>query len=205
MAEGYHLLADYAERTGIPVERTGALLVAWNPEERDALPGLRDKAARNGYHGCRIVDRDEVYRQVPALGPGALGGLTVPDESIIAHLDRVAGRGHRRGQPGVTLLRRHPVNRRRVGPGRGDGPARPGARWPRNWVVNAAGLCADRIDALFGHTGSPSHPAARSCRLRKLPRASCPRIVAAGATSRARACWSPHIYVQRVLGPTAQT
>ena len=83
VARGYDLLGDYAEQTGIPVERTGALLVAWTDEELDALPGLKDKAERNGYHRCEIVDADEVYRRVPDLGPGALGGLTVPGESII--------------------------------------------------------------------------------------------------------------------------
>ena len=66
VARGYHLLADYAAQTGIPVERTGALLVAWNEEELAALPGLQAKAADNGYTQCEIVDADEVYRQVPA-------------------------------------------------------------------------------------------------------------------------------------------
>ena len=80
---GYRLLSDYAQQTGIPVEHTGALLVAWDQEQLDALAGLRDKAEANGYHRCAIVDAAEVYRQVPHLGPGALGGLTVPDESII--------------------------------------------------------------------------------------------------------------------------
>lgn len=36
---GYHLLSDYAKRTGIPVERTGAILVAWDQEQLDACPG----------------------------------------------------------------------------------------------------------------------------------------------------------------------
>ena len=83
VARGYYLLGDYAQQTGIPVERTGAMLVAWTEEERDALPGLKDKAERNGYHECEIVTADDVYRRVPDLGPGALAGLTVPGESII--------------------------------------------------------------------------------------------------------------------------
>ena len=33
VARGYDLLGDYAEQTGIPIERTGALLVAWTDEE----------------------------------------------------------------------------------------------------------------------------------------------------------------------------
>ena len=83
VARGYELLGDYAEQTGIPVERTGALLVAWTDEERDALPGLKDKAERNFYQRCEIVSADEVYRRVPDLGPGVLAGLTVPGESTI--------------------------------------------------------------------------------------------------------------------------
>ena len=58
-------------------------MVAWTEEERDALPGLKDKAERNGYHECEIVTADDVYRRVPDLGPGALAGLTMPGESII--------------------------------------------------------------------------------------------------------------------------
>ena len=83
VARGYELLGAYAEQTGIPVERTGALLVAWTDEEHDTLPRLKDKAERNGYLGCEIVTADEVYRRVPDLGPGVLAGLTVPGESII--------------------------------------------------------------------------------------------------------------------------
>ncbi|MGZ6778404.1 MAG: NAD(P)/FAD-dependent oxidoreductase, partial [Mycobacterium sp.] len=83
VARGYDLLGDYAEQTGIPVERTGALLVAWTDEELDALPALKAKAEQNFYHRCEIIGADEVYRRVPYLGPGVLGGLTVPGESII--------------------------------------------------------------------------------------------------------------------------
>src|SRR6201991_4531888 len=82
VARGYHLLGAYAEQTGIPVERTGALLVAWTDEEVDTLPKLKDKSERNGYHRCEIVCAEEVYRRVPDLGAGALAGLTVPGEAI---------------------------------------------------------------------------------------------------------------------------
>jgi glycerol-3-phosphate dehydrogenase len=82
VARGYGLLGAYATQTGIPVERTGALLVAWTDEELESLPGLKAKAEANGYDACRVVGADEVYAAVPHLGPGALGGLTVPGESI---------------------------------------------------------------------------------------------------------------------------
>src|SRR5580698_453852 len=60
---GYELLSDYATKTGIPVEPVGARLVAWDSEQFDALPGLKDKAAENGSDRCEIIDADELYRE----------------------------------------------------------------------------------------------------------------------------------------------
>jgi glycerol-3-phosphate dehydrogenase len=48
LRRGSALLRDYATRAGIPVERTGALLVAWTAEQRRALPEIEEKARRNG-------------------------------------------------------------------------------------------------------------------------------------------------------------
>ena len=83
VARGYELLSAYAEQTGIPIERTGAVLVAWTDEELAALPSLKEKAEQNGYDRCGLIDAAGVYARVPDLGEGALGGMTVPDESII--------------------------------------------------------------------------------------------------------------------------
>ena len=82
VARGYRLLSEYAVSTGIPVERTGAILVAWDQDQLDALPALKDKAKANGYRQCELIDAATVYARLPHLGPGALGGMTVPDESI---------------------------------------------------------------------------------------------------------------------------
>ena len=78
VARGYDMLGEYAEQTGIPVERTGAMLVAWTEEESDALPVLMVKAERNGYHRCGIVRTEEIYRRVPDLGPGRWPDWTSP-------------------------------------------------------------------------------------------------------------------------------
>src|SRR6476620_6804304 len=72
VARGYDILGGYAEEAGIPVERTGAMLVAWTEEEADALPAMMVRAGRNEYHRCGIVRTDESYSRVPDLGPEAL-------------------------------------------------------------------------------------------------------------------------------------
>ena len=83
LSRGSALLREYAAATGIPVECTGALLVAWTPEQFAALPGLEENARRNGYLAARLIGARELYLREPALGPGALGALEIPDEAII--------------------------------------------------------------------------------------------------------------------------
>ena len=150
VARGSHLLGRYASQTGIPVERTGALLVAWTVEERDALADLRQKAVDNGCNECRIIDADEVYRQVPDLGPGVLGALTVPDESITCPWTATLALATEAQMRGTELRFEHPVKGVVVGDEMAvlSGPA---GEVRARFVVNAAGLNADTVDGLFGH------------------------------------------------------
>ena len=83
LRRGNALLTDYARRAGIPVERTGALLVAWTAEQKRALPSIKERAAKNGYGAVRQIPVAELYQREPHLGPGALAALEIPDESVI--------------------------------------------------------------------------------------------------------------------------
>ncbi|WP_396905196.1 NAD(P)/FAD-dependent oxidoreductase [Mycolicibacterium phlei] len=205
VARGYELLGRYAEQTGIPVERTGALLVAWTDEERDALPGLKAKAERNGYHACEIVDADEVYRRVPALGPGALAGLTVPGESLICTWTTNLALATDAVRRGAQLRRRARVTGVSVGEDTttvhttdGDVTAR--------WVINAAGLGADHLDAEFSyHRFTVTPRRGELLVFDKLTRPLVPLIVLAVPSSRGKGVLvSPTIYGNVMVGPTSE-
>ncbi|MFF4772375.1 NAD(P)/FAD-dependent oxidoreductase [Microtetraspora fusca] len=204
---GCELLADYATKTGIPVEHTGAVLVAWTEEELAALPGLAAKAAENGYERCEIVDAEEVYRQVPALAPGALGGLTVPDESIICPWTTTLAFATEALSRGAYLL----LNTRVEGVEPPSGTADTVLRTSRGtlragWVVNAAGLGSDVIDGLFGHKRFTVTPRRGELFVfDKLARPMVNRIVLPVPSSRGKGVLvSPTIYGNVMLGPTAE-
>ena len=97
VARGYELLSDYAPRAGIPVERTGALLVAWNDEQLAEFGGIVERSRANGYDAITELGIDELYRREPRLGPGARGALEVPDEGIICPFTHAACLRHRGG------------------------------------------------------------------------------------------------------------
>jgi glycerol-3-phosphate dehydrogenase len=202
---GYELLSAYATRTGIPVQKTGALLVAWTPEELAALPALQERAAANGYEHCVLVSGEQVSTAEPHLGEGALGGLTVPDESIICTWTTTLALATEAKARGVELLLGHRVESIRLGPDHSElvtnrGPVR------ARWVVNAAGLGSDDVDAMLGHRRLTITP--RRGELVVFDKLAAPlvsRIVLPVPSSLGKGVLvSPTIYGNVMLGPTAE-
>jgi|1185.fasta_scaffold00813_3 glycerol-3-phosphate dehydrogenase len=203
--EGYRLLGDYAKVTGIPVERTGAILVAWDEEQLAALPGLQDKANQNGYHHTEVIGADQVYAALPHIGAGALGGLTVPGESIICTWTTNFALATDAVQRGTTLLLNRWVSAVDVGAettvlktSGGDVTGR--------WVVNAAGLGGDNLDQLFGF--DRFHITPRRGELLVFDKQARPlvdKIVLPVPTARGKGVLvSPTVYGNVMLGPTAE-
>src|SRR5947208_14559442 len=60
---GYALLGEYSAQVGIPIERLGALLVAWEEDQLAALAGIRAKAHQNGAADVESISVDELYRR----------------------------------------------------------------------------------------------------------------------------------------------
>jgi len=202
---GYELLSEYAPRAGIPVEPVGALLVAWDDEQLQALPKLQAKARDNGYERTEIVDAAEVYRRVPALGPGALGGLAVPDESIICSWTSTLAYATEAVRRGARLLLRHRVTGIEVGSERTTVTTDRGAVTTR-WLVNAAGMGADHLDRQLGHDRFTVVPRRGELIVfDKLARPLAPCIVLPVPSSRGKGVLvSPTVYGNVMLGPTAE-
>jgi glycerol-3-phosphate dehydrogenase len=202
---GYELMSTYAEQAGIPIERTGALLVAWNDEELAALPLLKEKAEQNGYQHCELVDAAAVYDAVPDLGGGVLGGLTVPDESIICTWTATLALATDAKLRGTELRLSHRVRQVNIGSEVTEiscGNKTVQARW----VINAAGLGCEQIDAQFGYSRFTVTPRRGELFVfDKLARPLANKIVLPVPSSRGKGVLiSPTIYGNVMLGPTAE-
>lgn len=149
---GYERMNELGPKLGIPIERIGAVLVAWNDTELAEFGSIEEKARANGYLDTRRLQADELYRCEPSLGPGALGGLEVPGESIVCTFTAPLAFATEAVANGTRLLLDSCVE----GIGRdeaGDHVLDLGAgrRLRARWVVNAAGLNSDVIDRMLGH------------------------------------------------------
>jgi len=150
VARGSELLHRFADDAGIALERTGALLVAWDGEQAKALEGLLDKAHANGCLDAALIDSAEVRRREPQLGPLAGPGLEVPGESIIDPWSvTLAFAVDALRSAAQLFLGRRVLSVAEEADGYLLGLDAAALR--SRWVINAAGLSSDVIDRLFGH------------------------------------------------------
>ncbi len=203
--DGYHLLRDYCARTGIPMQTTSALLVAWDVDQVDSLPALQAKAEKNGYHETRIVDAAYVYATVPDLGAGALGGLVVPGESIICAWSTSLALATDAVQRGCDLRLNTAVTGIEIGPESSVVHTTTGDIATR-WVVNAAGLGGDVIEQMVGFERFSLNPRRGELLVfDKLARPRVPVIVLPVPSKVGKGVLiSPTIYGNVMVGPTAE-
>jgi glycerol-3-phosphate dehydrogenase len=205
VARGYALLSEYAKTTGIPVEPTGAVLVAWDADQLAVLPSLREKAVKNGYAKCEIVDADEVYRRIPDLGPGVQGGLTVPDESIICPWTTPLAYATEAKERGVDFRLNTFVEAMDVGI-EGTTLRTNSGEITTRWVINAAGLGGDVIDRMLGFDRFTIVPRRGELFVfDKLTRQMANTIVLPVPTEKGKGVLiSPTIFGNVMLGPTSE-
>jgi glycerol-3-phosphate dehydrogenase len=206
VARGYDLLGEYAARVGIPVERTGALLVAWTDEQRAEFPAILENARANGSDDLRVVEPDELYRREPHLGPGALGAIDVPREALVCPFTTPLAFATEAVLAGCDLRRSSPVEQvSRLDDG-GFELGLPGGSLRARYLVNAAGLRSDEIDRMLGHGGFTVTPRRGELIVfDKLARPLVRHIVLAVPTKITKGVLiAPTVFGNVMLGPTAE-
>jgi glycerol-3-phosphate dehydrogenase len=202
---GHELLRAYATASGIALEKTGALLVAWDAEQAARLDDVVAKSRANGYEDARRIATEELYRREPNLGPGATGAVAIPDESIICAWSTSIAYATEAVHAGVEL---------QLGVALGD-VARHEDAWllrttrgqvRAGWVVNAAGLTSDHVNRRFGHEEFTITP--RRGQLIVFDKLASPllsSILLPVPTERTKGVLvAPTVYGNVLLGPTAE-
>jgi glycerol-3-phosphate dehydrogenase len=202
---GHELLTAYAATAGIALEKTGAVLVAWNAEQAARLDDVLAKARANGYARAAPMALEELARREPHLDAGATGAVAIPDESIICPWSPSIAFATEAVGAGVDLQLGAEV----TDVARDDEGwlLRTGAGTVRaDWVVNAAGLASDLLNRRFGHDDFTIAPRrGQLIVFDKLARSLVSSIVLPVPTERTKGVLvAPTVYGNVLLGPTAE-
>ncbi len=135
---------------GFPFRRCGILVAALNEEELKAVGKLYENGVRNKVIGIELAGRERMLALEPNLNPDVVGGLHAPSGGVIEPYRFVFALIENAMDNGVELLTGFEV----AGTERAGEAFRieaaDGRRVRARYAVNAAGLYADRVSALFG-------------------------------------------------------
>jgi len=153
--EGRRLLRDFCAQQGVQYRACGKLIVAVSADEVAELEQLLALGQANGVEDLRLLDGTEVANLEPAVT--AVAALWSPHTAIVdaegatralARMAQAHGTSLMTGAECTGLVRNPAGWQVTVLPPAGGG--REGWQHSSRWVVNAAGLYADRVAALAG-------------------------------------------------------
>ncbi|MBA3909436.1 MAG: FAD/NAD(P)-binding oxidoreductase [Rhodobacter sp.] len=143
--EGYALYLQIRDRLGLPLIRSGAMVLAWSEAEEAELPTLMAQAVANGVTDVEPVTAAKALALEPRLSPRVMGGFRVPGEHLIDPWSAAHGYLLQALENGAVLMRRAEVLAGRRSAGDWHLATTSGAV-QAGLVINAAGLWGDEVD-----------------------------------------------------------
>lgn len=203
---GYELLLEYSSEVGIPVEKTGGLLIAWNEEQEKALPSILEQAHANGVDNVTLMSVEELYKREPHLASGARAALEVPGEFIICPFTTPLAYATQAVINGVELRLNSPVQSIEKVDSGNYRITTLSETIQCHYIVNAAGLYSDEINRMIGH--DTFHVTPRRGELivfDKMARSLVKHILMPVPTSVTKGVMiCPTVFGNILLGPTAE-
>lgn len=200
---GYGLISEYAYRANIPIEKTGAIAVAWDEAELRMLTEMERRAHLNGYSTTRMLTGQQVRDIEYTLTGSVVGGLEVPEEGLICPWTTMLAFATQAQTNGVEFQFNSTVS---------AVDRLPDLTWRltladgrevlTKYVVNAAGVRVDDINAMFGHGEFAVAPRkAQYLLFDRLARPLYSHIIMPVLGAVGRAHIQPTIHGQVLLGP----
>lgn len=145
---GSALFEQWQRELGFAFFRNGALVLAFDEGEREALEGLLERASINGVEGVSIVEADELRRMEPSVSPDAICALNVSSSGICDPYGLTYGAAENAAANGVEFM----FDARVASVSREDGAfvvsIEDGRAFVTRAIVNCAGVHTDEINNL---------------------------------------------------------
>jgi glycerol-3-phosphate dehydrogenase len=144
---GNRLTYEFCAAHGVPHRKSGKLVIASSPAEREKLDALLQNGRTNGVEGLRIIDQDAIHSREPNIK--GVQAIEVPSTGIVSSEDLVKAYARVAKNQGANLVTHAGVERLdalsdcvRVTSAAGE--------IETLCLVNSAGLFADDVALMLG-------------------------------------------------------
>lgn len=156
--EGNRLYHELQNELNLDIEWTGSLVCATTEEEEAQIKELKARGEANGVPGLEIWDGGKVREKEPNLSSAIRSALWAPTAGICWPFGMAAAFAENAVENGAEILRDCEVTGIRFEDGKGFAMETTQGAIHAKYVVNAAGVFADKIAAMAGDTSFSIHP-----------------------------------------------
>lgn len=154
---GSELMETVTRELGVKYIRNGSLVVAFE-NEREEVEAIYRRGLANGVKGLRIVEREELFRLEPSLNPDLSCALLAETGAIVCPYELTIAAVGNAMDNGAALLCNFCVDGIEKTENGYRITAADGRTVETRYVINSAGLYADRIAAMTGDCDFDVHP-----------------------------------------------
>ena len=155
---GSQMMEGITRELGVKYQRNGSLVIGFGEEDRKTIEALKARGEKNGVEGLRVLDSRELHELEPNLSETVTCALYAPTGAIVCPYELCIASIGNAMDNGAELYRNFEVTEIRE-----DGEqyvirSAEGKEIRSTYVVNAAGLFADRVAAMMGDDSFHIHP-----------------------------------------------
>ncbi len=156
--EGNRLYHELQDELGLDIQWTGSLVCAMTEEEKAQIGELKARGEANGVPGMEIWDGDKARAKEPNLSAAVCSALWAPTAGICWPFGMAEAFAENALENGAEILRDCEVTGIRAEDGHGFTVETTQGTIRARFVVNAAGVFADKVAAMAGDTSFSIHP-----------------------------------------------
>ncbi|MFH1460264.1 MAG: NAD(P)/FAD-dependent oxidoreductase [Candidatus Omnitrophota bacterium] len=147
---GNQLVRNIARELGVDFKEVGELIVAFSQEDLTRLKQIKESAECLGVKGLKFVDRLWLKENEPNLSKEIIGALYAPTAGIISPYRFVYDLSENAKDNGVNIFTNTEVQNINVLAKKSFQINTQNILFQTNYIINAAGLYADKIAGLVG-------------------------------------------------------
>lgn len=145
---GSALAKELCAKLDVPYEQTGSLVVGFSEADEEALLALYRRGKENGVEGLDLLSGDEARVIEPFLSPAVTCALHAPTAAICSPWEYALALAETAAKNGAEIFLDSPVTAIQKNPAGNWWVTTPGGVFESRFVVNAAGVFADKIHNL---------------------------------------------------------
>ncbi len=155
---GSEMMEKVCSELGVKYKKNGSLVVGFNGEDRDHLEELLKRGLENGVKKLRIIEKDELLTLEPNISEKAVCALYAPTGAIVCPYELcIAAVGNAMDNGAELFCGFEVADIENVG-GSYTITSADGRKISSRYIVNAAGIYADKVASTVGDCSFKIHP-----------------------------------------------